>query len=426
VKVLVYPHTMEIGGSQLNAVETAAAVRDRGHDVSVISRPGPLVELVRQLGLTHILLDPRAHMRPSPRAAAQLTRLVREQKFDVVHGYEWPPGMEAFAGPGLRLRLPVVCTVYSMAIAPFLPHTMPLVVGTDNIRLRAETHGHAHVTVVEPPVDVHANAPDFSPGSFRADQGLDTAVPLLVTVSRLAPELKLEGILAACEAVGEIAAGGTALQFLIAGDGPARGEVEQAAAAANARAGSRAVILAGQLADPRPAYAVADLVIGMGSSAERALAFAKPLIVQGECGFWELLTPDSAPIFHRQGWYGVGRDEGDRHAGAIRLEKILRGLLDDRAAWPRLGEYGRQMAVERCSLEHAAAVHEEIYLAARQSPPPSAARLAGDSLRSGAGLFTYKVHWKFQKWRGTAPVEDFNTVRAIRRQEVPGEFHSAG
>jgi glycosyltransferase involved in cell wall biosynthesis len=426
VKVLVYPHTMEIGGCQLNAVETAGAVRDRGHDVSVISRPGPLVELVRQLGLTHIPLDPRAHKRPSPRAAAHLTRLVREQKFDVVHGYEWPPGVEAFAGPGLRLRLPVVCTVYSMAIAPFLPHTMPLIVGADNIRLRAETNGHAQVTLVEPPVDVHANAPGFSPGSFRADLGLDAAVPLLVTVSRLAPELKLEGILAACEAVGEIAADGTPLQFLIAGDGPARGEVEQAAAAANARAGGRAVILAGQLADPRPAYAVADLAIGMGSSASRALAFAKPLIVQGECGFWELLTPDSAPMFHRQAWYGIGRDEGDRQAGAIRLEKILRGLLDDRAAWPRLGEYGRKMAVERFSLEHAAAVHEEIYLAARESPPPSAARLADDTLRSGAGLFTYKVNCKFQKWRGSAPVEDFNTVSAIRRQEVPGEFHSAG
>ena len=46
MRVLVYPHTMEIGGCQLNAVETAGALRDRGHDVSVISAPGPLVELV--------------------------------------------------------------------------------------------------------------------------------------------------------------------------------------------------------------------------------------------------------------------------------------------------------------------------------------------------------------------------------------------
>ena len=169
MRVLVYPHAMEIGGSQLNAVETGAALRDRGHDVTVISRPGPLVETAKQLGLGHIPLDPKSYRRPSPRAMAQLTRLVREQKFDVVHGYEWPPGVEAALGPGLRLGTPVLCTVYSMAVAPFLPHTLPLLVSTDNIRIRAEKVGFAQVTFVEPPVDMKANAPDFSPGSFRAD-----------------------------------------------------------------------------------------------------------------------------------------------------------------------------------------------------------------------------------------------------------------
>jgi glycosyltransferase involved in cell wall biosynthesis len=426
VRVLVYPHTMEIGGCQLNAVETAGALRDRGHDVSVISAAGPLVELVGRLGLTHIPLDPRSRRRPSPRAAAQLTRLVREQKFDIVHGYEWPPGVEAFAGPRLRLGLPVLCTVYSMAVAPFLPHSMPLIVSTDNIRLRAEAAGHAQVTLVEPPVDTRANSPEFDPGSFRKEYGLDPDVPLLAVVTRLVPELKLEGILAACAAVGNIAASGTPLQFVIAGDGAARAEIEKAAAAANAQANSRVVVLTGQLGDPRPAYAAADIVIGMGSSALRAMAFAKPLIVQGEYGFWELLTPDSAPMFLRQGWYGIGSDAGDRGASTARLEKILSGLLVDRAAWPKLGGYGRKLILERFSLDHAAAMHEQLYLAARESPGrPSAPRLGGDILRSGALLATYKVHRKFQRWRGTAPVDDFNAVSTILRQEVPGESHSA-
>jgi len=105
--VLVYPHTMETGGSPLNAVEIAAAVRDRGHEVMVVSRPGALVEMVRQLGLTHIPLDPRSRRTPSPRAAAHLTQLVRRHRLDVLHGYEWPPTLEAFAGPRLRLGLPL-------------------------------------------------------------------------------------------------------------------------------------------------------------------------------------------------------------------------------------------------------------------------------------------------------------------------------
>jgi glycosyltransferase involved in cell wall biosynthesis len=333
--------------------------------------------------------------------------------------------VEAALGPGLRLGTPVLCTIYSMAVAPFLPHTLPLLVSTDNIRIRAEKAGFAQVTLVEPPVDVKANAPDFSPGSFRADFGLDDRVPLLASVTRLTPELKLEGTLAACQAAGEIVAAGTPLQLVIAGDGPARAQVEQAAAAANARANGTAVVLTGQLSDPRPAYAAADLVIGMGSSAERALAFGKPLIVQGERGFWELLTPDTAPVFLRQGWYGIG-DEADRDASAMRLEKILLGLLGDRTTWPRLAEFGRTMAVERFSLEHVAAVHEGLYQAACEAARPSRARLAGDALHTGAGLLRYKVQRRYQRWRGTAPTEDFNAVGTILQQELRGERAPAG
>jgi hypothetical protein len=239
------------------------------------------------------------------------------------------------------------------------------------------------VTFVEPPVDVRANSPSYDPGPFRTDNGLDPEVPLLAVISRLAPELKLEGLLAACEAVGQIAASGTPLQFVIAGDGSARGQVEKAAEAANARANAKVVVLTGQLADPRylrrrrPGHR-------HGIVRAARTAFGKPLIVQGEHGFWDLLTPDTAPMFQRQGWYGIGADTGDRAAGTMRIEKILLGLLDDRTAWPRLGDYGRTTAVERFSLEHVAAVHERIYLAARQAPPPSKALLARDSA-SGCG-----------------------------------------
>ena len=57
------------------------------------------------------------------------------------------------------------------------------------------------------------------------------------------------------------------------------------------------------LLDPRPAYAAADIVIGMGSSASKGMAFGKPLVVQGEQGFWKLLEPATLPIFLAQGFW---------------------------------------------------------------------------------------------------------------------------
>ena len=413
MKVLVYPHTMELGGSQLNAIELGAAVGNRGHEAIVISEDGPLVETVHKLGLEHIRIDPRVRRRPSVRAAAQLVRLVSERQIDVVHGYEWPPALEAFGGPWLRLGVPVVFTVMGMAVAPFLPRTVPLVVGTAEIHRRCLAAGHTFATLLEPPVDVWANAPTSGPNGFRAEFRLDLTIPLVVVVCRLVPELKLEGLLTACDVVGRLAAGGASLQLAVVGDGPARQQVEERAAKANAAAGRRVVVLTGAKNDPRPAYAAADVMLGMGGSALRGLAFGKPLVVQGEGGFWQLLTPQSAPTFLDQGWYGLADDVP---GGAGRLAAILAKLLADPELRLTLGRYGRQLVVERFSLERAAAVQEEVYLAAldparRRRPVATAADVA----RCGAGLLQYKVRRKWQRLRGTVALDDFNSVEEQRR-----------
>jgi glycosyltransferase involved in cell wall biosynthesis len=410
VKILVYPHTMEIGGSQLNAVETAAAVRDRGHEVLVISRPGPLVDTVRQLGLVHIPLDPRSTRRPSPRAALQLAWVAKRYQIDLVHGYEWPPVLEAFGGPGLLLGLPVVATVNSGRVAPFLPRTLPLIVCAEDIRRQAVEAGHGQVTVVEPTVDSRANSPGIEDARFRYRYGLADGIPLVAVVSRLARQFKLEGLLAACDAVGELASSGVAVQFAIVGDGPEREAVRHAAAAANARAGRQVAVLTGELQDPRPAYAAADIMLGMGGSALRAMAFAKPLVVQGERGFWELLTPDSAPAFLAHGWYGLGANTDSRAEGARRLQQILRRLLADPASWPRLGALGRRIITERFSLDRAAALQEVVYAAAVQPRPVPAARLAAEAGRSSAGVIVHQLHRKWQRRLGTVAVDDMNTV----------------
>jgi glycosyltransferase involved in cell wall biosynthesis len=403
VRILVYPHAMDLGGSQLNAVELAGAVRDRGHEVVVFSEDGPLLDVVDRLGLERLPLDPAIRRRPSPAAVRQLAGLARQRRLDVLHGYEWPPGVEAFLAA--RRDTAAVCTVMSMAVAPFLPHTMPLVVGTEDIRAAAAAAGYRSVTLLEPPVDVAANAPSFPAGDFRTAHGLDPAVPLVVVVGRLAAELKLEGLLAACDAVGTLAAAGVPVQLAVVGAGAARDQVAEAAAKADAQAGRRVVVLTGQLADPRPAYAAADVMLGMGGSALRGLAFGKPLVVQGERGFWQLLTPDSEPVFLRQGWYGVGAGDD----GAARLAGILRPLLADPGRRAELGRLGRRLVEDRFSLQAAAALQERVYadaVAARAGR----AGTAVDAGRTLAGMTRHKLRRKWQRWRGTVVTDDFNAV----------------
>ncbi|MCX5739825.1 MAG: group 1 glycosyl transferase, partial [Proteobacteria bacterium] len=120
---------MELGGSQLNALELAGAVRDLDNEVVVLGEDGPLLAVVEKLGLKRLQLDARRR-RPSLDNARRLRSLIVSLDLDIIHGYEWPPGIEAAAAVYPGTRAAAVCTVMSSAVAPFLPVHLPLVVGT--------------------------------------------------------------------------------------------------------------------------------------------------------------------------------------------------------------------------------------------------------------------------------------------------------
>jgi glycosyltransferase involved in cell wall biosynthesis len=297
-----------------------------------------------------------------------------------------------------------------MSVAPFFPRTVPLLVGTEQIRAAALAAGHRRVILLEPPVDIEADNPSLDGRSFRAQHGILPDEVLVAMICRLVPELKLEGLLTACDAIGALARSGSRVRLVIVGDGHARSQVAERAAKANQTAGSRVVLLTGEIDDPRPAYAAADVVIGQGGSALRGMAFGKPLIVIGEDGFSELLTSASAPIFLRQGWYGIG--PGSLGTGVPALRMALERL----GAWPELrrelGAFARRLVVNRFSLHRAAQVQEEEYLTAVQDRI-AAGPLVLDLARSGVGVLGSKLKRKYQRWRGRAPVDDSNARSAV-------------
>ncbi|WP_205650211.1 glycosyltransferase [Actinoplanes solisilvae] len=421
LNIAVYPHDMAMGGSQLNAIELAAAVRDLGHRVTVVGDDGELVEMVHDLGLRHVPV-PASRRRPSPAVTRQLRRMIRDEGLDIIHGYEWPPGLEAAAATFPRGGPAAVCTVMSMAIAPFLPRDMSLVVGTRALQEQAARGRRGPTHLIEPPVDVEANAPGHPVDDFRTRFDLRDDHPAgptvdVVVVCRLVPELKLEGVLTAIDVVGELARD-LPVRLIVVGDGNARDLVRERAAKADARAGRRAVVLTGQLFDPRPAYAAADVMLGMGGSALRSLAFAKPLVVQGEQGFWKLLTPESRDLFLHQGWYGVADDPA---AGHQRLAAILRSVIADAGMRSTLGAFGRELAVSRFSLGRAAVVQESIYREALEAARRPVLGQAADGLRSAVGVGGHKVRQRYRSLRGTRKTDDFNAVKlASTVLEKPG------
>lgn len=350
MKVLVCPHQLGMGGSQLNAIEMAVAVRRHGHEAAVYAPPGILTTALESTDVPWIPA-PDARIR-SGRWATRLNQVVRAEGIDLVHAYEWRPCLQAsFAG---GLSTPVLMSIMAMEVPPFLPTHLPLVVGTPALTERMRIQGRT-AYLLEPPVDMHRHQ-SRDTGAARKVWGIGEDEVVVSVVSMLTTDLeKLQGILSAISVVDRLARDHP-LRLLVAGDGEGLANVQERAAEVNRRHGRPVVQPVGFQLDPTSVYEAADIVLGMGSSAIKGLAHGKALIVQGEGGFWQTVDEFSAERFMTNGWFG---SDG---AGVRDLLMALSDLIEDPWNRRRLGALGRQLVEQRYSLAHAAAELSGIYV----------------------------------------------------------------
>lgn len=375
IRVLTCLATLEVGGSQINAIEIAACLSKVGYEVLIYGPRGDLVDMVRDLGLEFIeaparLTNNRRDM--SVGLALDVWRIARRRRIDLIHTYEFAPILDAMYGAHLVRGTPLVMTVLSVFMKHWVPTHPPLIHCTEEMVAEAR-RSRPWVEHMEIPIDTVANAPVLDATAARARFGIAPDEIALVVVSRLAPDLKREGILSAIEAVGRLTERLPKLRFLVVGDGPSRPEIEGLAVSTNTRIGREVVTLTGNLMDPRDAYAASDIMLGMGGSALRSMAFAKPLVVQGERAFWRLAEPDTIGFFLHHGWYGIG-DGGD---GSKSLEGILEDLIKSPERWQELGAMGRDLVTKRFSLEAIAKQQDRIYREALRRRPSLFQRLSG-------------------------------------------------
>lgn len=363
MKVLVALNSLELGGTQINAIELAGAVKAYGVE-SILVAPrhtmpsdGPnVLSLARDLGLPIELLDLPGRTLGDARG---LRAAAISEGVDLVHAYGTGTAPAAFWGPCRLGRIPLVMTVYEMWTDPRLYRSGALIVGTGY--QRDELVGkRKNVSLVSPPVDLERESPTaVDPSEFVAGLRLDPGATTLVVVSRLvdtAP-VKTRGIALAMEAVERLVDVPT--QLVVVGTGPAEGRLSEQAERVNQRLGRRAVVMAGPLADPRPAYSAADVVIGMGGSAARGLAHGKLVVVTGENGWFKLFSPDTSAELFSQSFWSEEVQEDPAAELATTLLQFARGRL------PRgeLEAYSRRFAEENFGLDAMAKRLSEAYAA---------------------------------------------------------------
>lgn len=340
MKILVFAHRLELGGTQTNAIELAAGLRDR-HGFSVVfhATPGPAVDLLHRKGLD-LVPAPDARLHPSLARMRLLRDLVRRERPDLIHAWDWWQGLEAYGAVHLTMRVPLIISDMMMTLTHVLPRQISTTFGVLAVQRQAAQQGWSRCAYLPPPVDLAANAPDLlDRAACRAAMGLSDRDIALVTVSRLSHTMKADSLARTIDCVRQLGRV-LPLRLAIVGDGTARGTLQALANRANRDLGRKAIILHGAMTDPRPAYAAADIVLGMGGSALRGMAFGRPVIVTGDRGFARLFDADSVDWFADGGIHGIGAAADDGLAVPAMVSAVRR-LASMPALRDSLGEFGR-------------------------------------------------------------------------------------
>jgi glycosyltransferase involved in cell wall biosynthesis len=357
MKILVFEKRLDLGGTQVNAIELAARVRDRyRHDMIFCAPPGPLAGLVRDKGLKYVPA-PQADRRLSLARIRALNSLIRSERPDIVHAWDWSQCFDAYYVAHILYRLPMVVTCMSMCVDRLLPPSLPTTYGTPDLVRQARVMGCKRLKLLLPPVDVVLNAPgavDARP--FRERLAIGEKELVIVTVSRLAQSMKADSIERTIRVVAELAAK-LPVTLVVVGEGDGRVALSRQAECANSALGREVIKFAGPLVDPRPAYEAADVVVGMGGSSLRGMAFAKPVVVVGEGGFAKLFCPETADHFYEHGLFGIG--DGD--PGNAELHAALLRLAVDRDVRASLGSFSRDFVSKYYSLDQMTARLSEVY-----------------------------------------------------------------
>jgi L-malate glycosyltransferase len=396
MKILMFLHHLVLGGTTVNAVELAAALqRWHGHEVVLFSTPGPLSPVAAAHGVRLIDAPVATHHPSRPRMQALRAAYLREQP-NLVHAWEPWACMDAYGALHVPLGVPMLVTDMQMHITPGMPKSLPITFGTPGLVAKARAAGHQRVSLLLPPVDLHINRPGaVDDSAFKQRWHVRPHDITVVTVSRLENTLKGESLQRTIAAIGTLGAALPHLRLLLVGDGRARSALQAQANSVNQALGRDAVVLTGAMQDPRAAYSAASLVIGMGSSALRGMAFAKPTIVVGEQAFCDTFDPQHADHFERDGLYGLGAGASDNSA----LEQQLLALSQAPATWQALGQASRDWVQARFGLDTVAQALHEQYVDAVLAQQLAPGADLWDAVKTSAA---YLRHRRFL-WRSSEP-----------------------
>jgi glycosyltransferase involved in cell wall biosynthesis len=364
VRILFLSTSMGLGGADQQLLSAAQVLRDRGHDIRIVSLTplGPMGLEARSLGLTTDSLEMRRGV-PDPRGLVRLVRIVRAWKPDVVHSHMVHANLMARA---LRLLVSVpvlVSTIHNVYEGgPGLMAAYRLTNGlVDQMTIISEAAAGRFVgerivparllTVIANGVDTERmrNVPPGTGDMLRSSFGATAAEFVWLAVGRFEIAKDYPNLL---RAFARVRAARPDAVLVIVGQGSLQGEAE----ALTAELGVRdAVRFLGARNDVPAVMSGADGYVmssaweGMPMVLLEAAAAGLPIVATAVGGNGEVVREGES------GFLVPARDPAALGAGMLRLMALPEG---ERRA---LGERGREHVRANYGLHRVAERWERVY-----------------------------------------------------------------
>jgi glycosyltransferase involved in cell wall biosynthesis len=354
VALVTETYPPEVNGVAATFARIVQGLRERGHQLHLVrprqsrsDQPEAATPLWQETLVRGLPIPRYPELRMGLPATAQLTRLWRTQRPDVVHLVtEGPLGWSALRA-ARRLGLPVVSdfrtnfhaytqhygiawmgTGVNALLRRFHNRTDLTMVPTRRLAAELGTRGFERLSVVARGVDAQRFDPAFRDSTLRAHWGATENTPVALCVGRLAPEKNMDTVIDAWRAMQEAHSD---TRLVLVGDGPERARLQRQHAD---------VFFAGMLrgADLARAYASADIFLfasmteTFGNVVPEAMASGLAVVAFDHAAAGELIQ-------HQQN--GLIAPLADR--GAFMKSAVLMASNPDTAR--RLGQQARVTAL---------------------------------------------------------------------------------
>jgi sugar transferase (PEP-CTERM/EpsH1 system associated) len=295
-------YRLQAGGMEYGVVKLVNGL-DQRHVASSVCSTTPATDVKRLLRSDVPLFECRRRAGNDPRIVAELVRVFRREKPDIVHTHAWGTLVEGLLAARLA-RVPHVIHGEhgTMALRPLQVRIQRLVwPRTDRIlavssrladRMAAVTgFPRERITTIRNGVDA-SRFGGLSGAAARASLGLPQDALLIGTIGRLVPVKHHTSLI---EAVALLRDRGRAVTALIAGDGPLRAELE---ASIDAKGLRDRVLLLGHRSDPELVLAALDIFVlpslseGLSNTILEAMATGLPVVATAVGGNDELVEHD--------------------------------------------------------------------------------------------------------------------------------------